>query len=142
MILESPGDDLGSRRTSSVGQQDQRDCRSNRVVAGDEGLVLPVAGADARDLLPFLEEQIAHAQRLIEDAAGVSAQVYHDTPCPLTRQPGDRVREEVEPDGFRDSVVRLVLVGAGGEGLHQRADARDAAVSTSSTPDQERDPCT
>ena len=78
MILQSAGNDFGGRGASAIGEQNERNRRRDGIIGGDEGLILSAAGANARDLLSLLEEEIAHAQRLIEDAAGISAKVDDD----------------------------------------------------------------
>jgi hypothetical protein len=95
VILERASDDLGGGGTSSVREKHEWNRRRDGIITGDEVLVFPVAGADAGDRQPFLQKEIADAQRLIENAAGVSAQIDDDSPCALARQAGDRAFELV-----------------------------------------------
>src|SRR5689334_18956484 len=91
MILQCAGDNLGSRSAAPIRQQHQRNRRCDWIVAGDEGLILSVAGANAGDLLSLVQEQVADAQRLIEDAARITAQVDDDPLRALSRKLGYRV---------------------------------------------------
>src|SRR6267154_3215599 len=95
VILESTGDDLRSRSASSIREKDEWNRRCDRVIGGVESLVLTIAGADAGDLESLLEEEIADAQRLIQDPTGIPAQIDDDSLCPGARQLGDCALELV-----------------------------------------------
>ena len=89
MILQRTGDNLGGRSASAIGQKNQRNRGSDRIVSGDERLIITVARAYAGDLLSLLEEEIADAQRLVENATRVAPQIYNDTLGAFAGQLGD-----------------------------------------------------
>src|SRR5206468_7858765 len=62
VILQGTGYDLRGRRAPAIGEQNERNRRSDGIIGGNESLILAAAGADAGDLLAFSQEEIADAQ--------------------------------------------------------------------------------
>src|SRR6185503_6495803 len=69
VILKRSGNDLRRRRGRSVDENDERNAQTKMWPASARDLGRRIARADADDLLSFLQEQPAHRESLIDDAA-------------------------------------------------------------------------
>ena len=78
VILQRAGDDLARRRRAAVGEHDDRRLRAELLVRRARHFVRRVARAHVDDRLAVLEEERAHRERLLDDAAAIVAQVEHD----------------------------------------------------------------
>ena len=101
MILESAGHDLRGAGAQAVHQNHQRHRRLDGLFLGQVDLRRRVAAPHTHQFLPLLEEQVAHGQRLVEDAAGILAQIEHDALGSLRRHQSPQRRIQI---------VRRVLV--------------------------------
>ena len=75
VVLEGTGDDLGSRGRTAVDQNDHRLALGEVAGAGVVALRLVGVAAAGRDDLAVLEEGVGDRDRLIEQTAGVVAQI-------------------------------------------------------------------
>ncbi len=75
VVLQRAGDDLGGRGRAAVDQHDDRLALRQIARAGVVALGLLGVAAAGRDDLAAVEEGVRHRDRLVEQAAGVVAQV-------------------------------------------------------------------
>ena len=75
MVLERAGDDLGRRGAAGVDQHDDRQAVGHVARLGVEALDIVLVAAALGDDLAAVEEGVADLDRLVEQAAGVGAQV-------------------------------------------------------------------
>src|SRR3954468_23680789 len=78
VILKRAGDNFGRGGRVLVRENDEGSGRQGRIATRHVRLCLAVPCADRRDLLTVLEEQIADREALIEDTAGIAAEVEHN----------------------------------------------------------------
>src|SRR5262249_8628129 len=95
MILQRAGNDLGSRRRTTVYQDDERQVGSEVFSARLRDLVREVASAHAHDVLSLAQKQTRDRKRLVDDAAGISAHVEHDAFGPFFHEGAHRLLDFV-----------------------------------------------
>ena len=137
-ILERGGHDLGGRGGAAVDQHHERGARGDAVARGGEILAARRMAPDRRYDRAVMDEQIGEADRLVEQPAGVAAQIEDDAgeaPAGLpldVRQPlGDALGRAAVEAG--DTKHRDVAVARRGHGRHRRpipgvAEGRRAAL--------------